>query len=1076
MKKLYLLYTTNKLVSAMMKLKTGNRMNRVKILVMIMLGSSLFPVLAQDSTLVKGRVMASNQEPLQNVSISIEGSSQLPVLTNENGEFQVKSTRGSDWIFVDPPNDFKTKRIYLNDRKSLNIYLTPADLDAGSDPVPIMSGYLPRRDVLISHTMVNTDEIAKTPAMTVDQYLQYRVPGMQVINKSGQPGSGAVMTLRGINSIYATNQPLIIVDGIPLAAQSDIFQSKIEGFVYNPLITVNPLDISKVVVIKDPVVTAAYGSRASNGIISIETLDPSATQTSIDIDYRNGFSLQPQRQIPQLNAGQHRTLISELLFSSILLEEEIVEEYPNLFLEPEDDRYVEYQHNTNWQNLVFDEALMTNFNIKVKGGDEIARYGLSFGYTDSKGIIRNSGYQGYNLRFVSMLNIFTWLKMDAGVSLNNSSSQLKAAGTVGETSPIMTSLSKSPMLHPYQYDLEGRPLLLIANVDELEVSNPLATIENYRATNSNVNFNARLGLTGTINNDMFVKSNFRFNYNVLKEGIYMPNKGMELYFNNEAYNVAKLSNNSLNSFYNNTYLNYTRQIGNNHSITSNTGVHVYTNNFQYDWGLGKNAHENDEYRMIQDGQNALREIGGENRTWNWLSFYEHATYAYRDRYIASASVSFDGSSRIGDDAANTIMVSSVPFGLFYAGGLAWRISNESFLTDFGWLEDLKLRVSYGKSGNDDIGESNATDYYQSVKIRETVGLYPATVPNTELTYETVTQTNAGVDLSLLGSKFTMRFDIFRSVTDDMIIFSPIESYLGYDQRIENNGRMMNSGWELSSFYRIVDRGNFNWDLNVYASSISNEVLEIRGDKMAYEIPGGERVNMVGETANSFFGYRYLGVYATQVDADNAGLVNEKLIPYKAGDAIYEDISGPGPDGAPDGIINDYDKTVIGSSLPEYFGGMINTFTYGRFSLSIALQFVYGNEIFNYIRYQNEKMSDLDNQSAAVLTRWQYDGHETNVPRALYDDPIGNSAFSSRWIEDGSYLRIKHASLSYTIPDKWLVFRNAQFYVSANNLLTFSKYLGYDPEFAFSNSQIHQGIDYGLTPISRQFIIGLRLGL
>jgi len=1059
----------------MMKLRTGNRMHRISMLGIFMLVSTLLHLPAQDTTLVKGRVMASNQEPLQNVSISIEGSSQLPVLTNENGEFQVKSTSGTDWIFVDPPNDFKTKRIYLNDRRTLNIYLTPADMASGSDPVPIMSGNMPRRDVLVSHTMVIPDEIAKTPAMTVDQYLQYRVPGMQVVNKSGQPGSGAVITLRGINSIYATNQPLIIVDGIPLAAQSDIFQSKIEGFVYNPLLAVNPLDISKVVVIKDPVITAAYGSRGSNGIIEIETLDPSATQTSIDIDYRNGFTLQPQRQIPQLNAGQHRTLISELLFSSILLEEEIVEEYPNLFLEPEDDRYVEYQHNTNWQNLIFDEALMTNFNIKVKGGDEIARYGLSFGYTDANGIIRNTGYQGYNLRFVSMLNIFTWLKMDAGVSLNNSSSTLKAAGTVEETSPILTSLSKSPMLNPYPYDLDGNELtLLIANVDELGVSNPLATIENYTASNSNVNFNARLGLTGTINKSMFVKSNFRFNYNVLKEKVYMPNKGMELYYNDEAFNVAKLSNNSLNSFYNNTYLNYTKQIGNNHRITSNTGVHVYTNNFQYDWGLGKNAHENDEYRMIQDGQNALREIGGENRIWNWLSFYEHATYSYRDRYIASASVSFDGSSRVGDNAANTIMVGGVPFGLFYAGGLAWRISNESFLTDIAWLEDLKFRVSYGKSGNDDIGEANATNYYQSVKIRETVGLYPAIIPNSELTYETVSQTNAGVDLSLLGSKFTARFDIFRSVTDNMIIFSPVESYLGYDQRIENNGRMMNSGWEISSFYRIIERGSFKWDLNLNLSSIHNEVLEIRGDKMVYEVPGGERVNMVGETANSFFGYRFLGVYATQVDADNAGLVNEKLIPYQAGDAIFEDISGP--DGTPDGVINDYDKTVIGSSLPDYFGGLINTFTYGRFSLSIALQFVYGNEIFNYIRYQNEKMSDLDNQSAAVLNRWQYDGHETDIPRALYNDPIGNSAFSSRWIEDGTYLRIKHVSLSYTIPTEWLVFRNAQFYVSANNLLTLSKYLGYDPEFAFSNAQIYQGIDYGLTPISRQFIIGLRLGL
>jgi hypothetical protein len=238
--------------------------------------------------------------------------------------------------------------------------------------------------------------------------------------------------------------------------------------------------------------------------------------------------------------------------------------------------------------------------------------------------------------------------------------------------------------------------------------------------------------------------------------------------------------------------------------------------------------------------------------------------------------------------------------------------------------------------------------------------------------------------------------------------------------------------------------------------------------------GGETVNMVGEAANSFYGYIFEGVYATTQDAQNAGLVNDKFVPYRAGDAIFKDISGPG--NQPDGIINQYDKTVIGSSLPEYFGGVSNTFRVGKFALTAFVQAVKGNEVFNYVRFQNENMDGLKNQSSSVLNRWQYEGHVTEVPRALWQDPVGNASFSTRWIEDGSFLRLKNVSLSYTIPNEFLSFKNAQFYVTASNVYTLSKYLGYDPEFAYSQMQLDQGVDYGLTPQPRQIMVGIKLGL
>jgi len=286
--------------------------------------------------------------------------------------------------------------------------------------------------------------------------------------------------------------------------------------------------------------------------------------------------------------------------------------------------------------------------------------------------------------------------------------------------------------------------------------------------------------------------------------------------------------------------------------------------------------------------------------------------------------------------------------------------------------------------------------------------------------------------------------------------------------------MENSGWDANLFVRIVNARNFKWDIEASASHVSNIIKEIPNNKFVTEINTYELVNAVDEPVNSFYGYRFLGVYSTTADAQASGLVNNKGVAYSGGDAIFEDISGPS--GTKDGVINNFDKTVIGSQLPEYYGGITNTFTYRNWTLSAFFNFVSGNEVFNYLRFKNESMTSFANQSQFVLNRWQYEGQVTDVPRAMYGDPIGNSAFSSRWIEDGSYIRLKNIFLSYKIPQEFLVFKNAEFYVSVSNLFTFSKYLGYDPEFAYSYHLNQQGIDYGQTPQSRQFLIGIKLGL
>ncbi len=284
--------------------------------------------------------------------------------------------------------------------------------------------------------------------------------------------------------------------------------------------------------------------------------------------------------------------------------------------------------------------------------------------SDGQGIIKNTGNQDYHIRFIGLMNIFSWLRMNTGVSLSYNTAQLKESGQVDETSPILAGLWKSPMLNPYRYDKEGRELTILAAVDELGVSNPEAIIDNYEATNRNINFNTNIGLEGTLKENLTLSSKFGITYNMLKERIFMPNLGMEQYYDKEAYNVSKAGSNKFNSFYNNTYLQYKKSFSPYSKLLSSTGVHLQTNQYAYDWALTKNAQLNDQYRDLQDGTNNLREIGGENRAWNWLSVYENLNYSYKDKYLLGLTFSADGSSRLGKNAAKTLRSQTFPLAFF----------------------------------------------------------------------------------------------------------------------------------------------------------------------------------------------------------------------------------------------------------------------------------------------------------------------------------------------------------------------------------------------------------------------------
>jgi TonB-linked SusC/RagA family outer membrane protein len=1027
----------------------------------------------QDSLVITGKIVANKHIPLKDVSVSVEGREITPVLTDKDGAFTITVPSGNEWLIFKPVGIYKSKRVFLNNRSTVLVSLSEGDMKSGYDDADLLNRSEVQRNIITSFTDLDLKLALQNNIISIDQAFQGTVPGMYTINHSGMPGQGTMNFLRGVKSMNTSNSPLIIVDGIPIE-NPGLFESNIDGNYFNPLSTFDPSDISSVIILKDPTFTSLYGTKASNGVVLIQTLQPKATQTSINVSLQSGFNLSPNNLIPQLNNEQYKSLANEILISSPIKEETFKEKYPGLYVNENDDEYFRYMHNTNWQKLIFDNSWFYNAYISLSGGSEVSTHGLSVGYHNQGGVFKNTSNSRFNVRFVSNLNIFHWLKMNVAASLANSNSSLKESALSPETSPIMTALSKPPILNPYEYDEEGQRLTILDEVDELGTSNPLAVVNNFIGDNKNYRFISSIKGQADITETLKWNTLVGINFNTMKEYVFMPNKGMEKYFFGEANNISQSANTQIFSFFTDNYLNFSQKFNSLHSISTFIGFRIHTNNFQSDFGEAKNLPENDQYTNLQSGQSDYRRITGANGIWNWLSVYNQISYKFKDKYILNTGLSTDFSTRTGLDAETAFHLFGLPFGLFYSVGAGWRISEEPFFNQFQGLENLMLRVSYGITGNDDIGNYSALDYYTSVRYRETSGLIPGPISSKSLKYEKIKQFNLGLDLSLWGDRTSFTANYYNLITDDMLVYIPQKSYTGYTLRPVNSGTLRNMGFEISAFQRIFDNAFFKWDIIPSVSFLSNEVKWLDGRTLLTLFEGGEFITREGSQINSFYGYQYEGVFVTDEDALEANLVNDKGIPYGAGDARYKDLSGP--EDKPDGMINDYDKVNLGSPIPVFFGSLINTFKYHRWSLDFMIRFVYGNEIFNYVRYLNERMADLSNQSANVLKRWQYEGQITDVPRALWNDPVGNSDFSSRWIENGSYLQLKHVTLSYKVPDNFLVFKNADFYFTATNLFTLNDYLGYDPEFSYSADPMEQGIDYGLMPQFRQFMFGIRFGL
>ena len=513
---------------------------------------------------------------------------------------------------------------------------------------------------------------------------------------------------------------------------------------------------------------------------------------------------------------------------------------------------------------------------------------------------------------------------------------------------------------------------------------------------------------------------------------------------------------------------YNKKINYRHNISAILGTQVLDNNFNSRLGRSYNA-TSDDFTQLDQGT-VKDSLASGTSEWLMLSTYANVNYVYNDKYIVDVTMRIDGSSRFG--------IKNRFIG-FPAVGLGWRINNEKFLRQARWIDELKLRASYGYSGNDNIGDYSGKILYEPGNYKNLGGVALDQFANEKLKPEIIEESDLGLDWSVFNQKINLTVDAYRRINTNMLLYENLPLESGYPQAFVNGGKLENQGIEVGLKIR-VNTGKLLWNFGANLCYNKNKVLKLpQNTPMAVmNYNGFTAIAIEGQPLGTYYGYKTNGVFAT--DQEASALINGegsngyvyKYDPFKGGDVRFVDMNN-------DGIIDEKDKTFLGKSMPDYFGGINASVSYKGIVLSALFDMQMGREVVNGLRYDLESMSDYTNQTVALNQRWMQPGDITDMPRLSYGDPAGNNRFSDRWVEDGSFMRLRNVSLAYNLPDhiiKKIRLKKLQIYLSAENVLTISNYLGYDPEFNHLNSSLLSGVDYASIPLTRSFLAGLRIGL
>ncbi len=1006
--------------------------------------------------LIQGKVISrTGNEPLEGVEISVTGMDEN-YYTNASGEFSVPFEGNEVWISFSYPG-FASKEIRFEEASSQTIVLSLLSEQSIDSKIPGFFGDVSKyKNSSSDYLMV--DQIISKPQITADQLFQGRLTGIQSQTLSGMPGEGGHFQIRGMNSLFASSEPLILIDGMPF--NSRILDNQITGGCFhNPLTSIDLNDIQSIEVIKDG--GSLYGIRGGNGIILITTKQPESVSTQVNFSSQNGIVFQPTR-IELLNTPLHKAyLVNQLQntgqsFTEILQQNQWINGNPSYYY------YYNYNNETDWQDEIFRPAYLNKFNVSLEGGDEIARFAVLLGYMNQQGVVENTNYQRYNFRLNSNIRVLEKLSMISNVGFSYHISDLNNFTNDLTLNPILSALTKGPMFGPYLRDNQGNKISILSNADEYGFSNPVAIVEKSLSNSFESNFFTNLRLNYQPLKYLEFNNTVSIYFDNIRDNSFIPDYGIT------DFGEGELTNTAVEGVYKNfTIENETRAdlkftFSDKHYLKSTAGIRISTGDEVFNSGRVFNT-PTDEFKSLTSVtlvENTF--LNGDTRSTNYSDLFLSNNYRFKDKYMLDLILTLSGSSNTGKEA-DAIGLFGAKWGFFPSVHGAWLLSSEPFLSSVQFIDLLKLRASYSVTGNDFFREQ-AAYYYSSRTYGLNSGLVRTYLPNESLKWEEIHQANAGLDLFALNELMNVSVDLFSRKTKDLLVYREIEDISGFQYLWENNGVLNVKGVEISAEVMPV-RGVVQLKIGGNVSTVKSTV-ELDND-FILDVPGGNVMIRDGGSAFVFYGWETNGLLASDAEAASANLVNEDGNAFLAGDVRFVDQNS-------DYTIDDNDRIDLGNMIPTFHAGIHLSLKWKALSLFCLAQYSGGNKIFNYTRNQLESFSGFENQSIAAYYAWRNESDETDIPRIAYGDPSGNSRFSDRWIEDGHFFRMREITLSYDMPVTRF-YKNLRIYLSGQNLFTISNYLGYYPEFSYSGRPEYQSIDYGQIPVTPQVLLGINVG-
>ena len=1039
---------------------------------------------------VKGRVVdAASKMPVAGAIVKAGGITGYSVLTEDNGTFELKVPVFATSLYVSSPDH--------------NAVL--AGLTASEEQQDIMLyGTAFKGDYAETDNLRGDKQatgFAYSNAINIKEEMQKQLGAYAyTTNRNGTPGVGSVSFIQGLNSLNVNAQPLVVIDGVPIDQQYGR-EMLHDGFFNDILSNINPADIEKVTVMRNG--TALYGAKGANGVILVETRRNKSMATRITASVSAGVTLLP-KYYDMMDANQYRNYASELLRGTGTKNTEFkfLNEDPTYYY------YKQYHCNTDWKDYVYRTAMTQNYGINVEGGDAVANYNLSVGYTQAESTLECNDFNRLNIRFNSDITLGSRLSIRFDASFSNITRDIRDDGAPAgydegtPTSPAFLAYVKSPFMSPYSY---GRGQFSSSQYDVVDESyldealtsvkyknynyrlgNPAAFNEYAEGENKNRFENSMLNLSVRpkyqINSNLSLMEHFSYNLVNTNEMYYIPINGVPDYYVSSVYAYRQNEVRSLaskqNSVMSDTRLDWSNRYQ-AHSLHVFGGARIQWETYTYNTQLGYNTGSDKTPFMGASLLNAT--ASGLSESWTSLSMYAQAEYNYKGRYFLQANLTADGSSRFGEEADGLKALDAV-WAIFPSVQASWVLTNENWLAGNKWVNYLRLTAGYDVSGNDDIDYYAARSYFQGKVFMNSVsGLSLAGIGNTTIQWETTKRFNVGLEANLLNNRINLTANLFKSKTDNLLAMQSLGFLSGLDQNWSNGGKLENEGYDVALSGKVIATKDWSWQLGASVGHYKNKITALPEGKsyMDTDVYGATIRTQVGSAANLFYGYKTAGVFATTEDAQAAGVDPKGLYTlaengmtrnyFQAGDVHFVDTDN-------NGEINDKDCVVIGDPNPDFYGNIFTTVAYKNFKLDVRFNYSVGNDIYNYMRSQLEGGNRFMNQTTAMLGRWQVEGQKTEMPRATFQDPMGNARFSDRWIEDGSYLKLKTITLSYDLPITSQFLQGLQFWIQANNVFTLTKYLGTDPESAMTSAVIGQGIDLGRLPQSTSLVAGVKINL